>query len=112
MQFITTVTQKGQITLPIAFRRQLKINPYSKVIVELTPDKKIITIEEGSKSGGFGSAVLEFANESGYKNQIKILGIPDKFIAHGTVEEQRAQCLLDKEGILNVIKQCIPKQRL
>ncbi len=74
--------------------------------------KKIITIEEGSKSGGFGSAVLEFANESGYKNQIKILGIPDKFIAHGTVEEQRAQCLLDKEGILNVIKQCIPKQRL
>ncbi len=45
MQFITTVTQKGQITLPIAFRKQLNINPYSKVILELTPNKRVIKLE-------------------------------------------------------------------
>ncbi|MBU0978520.1 MAG: AbrB/MazE/SpoVT family DNA-binding domain-containing protein [Patescibacteria group bacterium] len=45
MQFITTVTQKGQITLPIAFRRQLDIIPYSKVILELTANNKAIQIK-------------------------------------------------------------------
>ena len=45
MQFITTVTQKGQITLPITFRKQLNINPYGKVILELTPNKKAIKLK-------------------------------------------------------------------
>lgn len=45
MKFVTSVTQKGQITLPIGFRKQLNIAPYSKVVLELLPSKKAITVE-------------------------------------------------------------------
>ncbi|WP_461533787.1 1-deoxy-D-xylulose-5-phosphate synthase [Sinomicrobium sp.] len=47
----------------------------------------LVTVEDGCVSGGFGSAVLEFATAYGYKAQIKCLGIPDIFIAHGKVSE-------------------------
>jgi 1-deoxy-D-xylulose-5-phosphate synthase len=50
-----------------------------------TNHEKIITIEDGVISGGFGSAILEFASENKYKNDIKILGIPNEFIEHGSV---------------------------
>lgn len=49
--------------------------------------EKIITIEDGVISGGFGSAVLEFAAKYHYKKEVKILGIPDSFIEHGSVCE-------------------------
>lgn len=62
--------------------------------------KKIITIEEGTMKGGFGSAVLEWANENGHKNPIKMMGIPDEFIPHATVEQQRYYCGIDEAGIL------------
>jgi len=45
MQFTTTVTQKGQVTLPISFRKQLNINPYDKVILNISPNKKSISVE-------------------------------------------------------------------
>tara|TARA_R110002051_G_scaffold250833_2_gene310189 strand:+ start:721 stop:2505 length:1785 start_codon:yes stop_codon:yes gene_type:complete len=47
----------------------------------------IITIEDGCKIGGFGSAIVDFANEMNYKNRIYVLGIDDIFIEHGTTEE-------------------------
>ena len=47
----------------------------------------IITVEDNSIKGGFGTAILEFAAEHNYKNTIKILGIPDAFIEHGKVDE-------------------------
>ncbi|MDX1463589.1 MAG: transketolase C-terminal domain-containing protein, partial [Marinirhabdus sp.] len=49
--------------------------------------QNIITVEDGVKKGGLGSALLEFASEHHYKNNIKVLGIPDEFPEHGTVEE-------------------------
>ncbi|WP_432412533.1 1-deoxy-D-xylulose-5-phosphate synthase [Rasiella sp. SM2506] len=47
----------------------------------------IITVEDGVKKGGLGSAILEFASEYNFQNTIKILGVPDEFPEHGTVEE-------------------------
>jgi 1-deoxy-D-xylulose-5-phosphate synthase len=47
----------------------------------------IITVEDGVKKGGLGSAVVEFASEHHYQNQIKILGIPDTFPEHCTVAQ-------------------------
>lgn len=47
----------------------------------------IITIEDGTIVGGFGSAITEFAAHNSFKNKLKLLGIPDKFIEHGTVHE-------------------------
>jgi len=45
----------------------------------------IITIEDGTIKGGFGSSILEFASKFNYKNNIKILGIPDEFVEHGNI---------------------------
>ena len=49
--------------------------------------EQVITIEDGCKMGGFGSAILEYANEMHSFVPIKIFGIEDVFIEHGTVEE-------------------------
>ena len=45
----------------------------------------IFTVEDGTINGGFGSVILEFASENNYQNKIKTLGIPDKFIEHGSI---------------------------
>jgi 1-deoxy-D-xylulose-5-phosphate synthase len=59
----------------------------------------IITIEDNSIKGGFGSAVLEFAATHNYKNNIKLLGIPDLFIEHGSVNELQKSIGLDVESL-------------
>ncbi len=60
---------------------------------------KIITVEDGTIVGGFGSAVLEFMNEHKYKAEIKMLGIPDKIIEHGTLKELHHECNYDANAI-------------
>ena len=64
---------------------------------------RIITVEDGVLEGGMGSAVLEFMADNGYKPAIKRLGIPDRFIPHGTVKELRNICGIDKESIYHTI---------
>ncbi|MEZ7944677.1 MAG: 1-deoxy-D-xylulose-5-phosphate synthase [Flavobacteriaceae bacterium] len=64
----------------------------------------IITIEDGVKKGGFGSAILEFIAEHHYKNSIKILGIQDDFIEHGTIEELQKINGIDSGFIKQVLK--------
>ncbi|MGN7786932.1 1-deoxy-D-xylulose-5-phosphate synthase [Niabella sp. 22666] len=66
---------------------------------------KIITIEDGTVVGGFGSAVLEFMAEHGYKNEIKILGIPDRIVEHGSPKELHRECGYDAEGISAVVRE-------
>ncbi len=63
--------------------------------------KKIITVEDGTIKGGFGSAVLEFASENKYQTPIKTLGIPDEFIQHGTVEELQKKCGIDVQSLVS-----------
>ena len=69
---------------------------------------KIITVEDGTIVGGFGSAVLEFMNEHNYKAEIKILGIPDRLVEHGTPKELHHECGYDaqaiKETVLEMMK--------
>ena len=64
----------------------------------------IITVEDGCIQGGFGSSVLEFMAKNGYKNKIKILGVPDIFIHHGTQQELYKECGFDVLSIENQIK--------
>lgn len=59
----------------------------------------IITVEDGCIAGGIGSAVLEFASDHGYRATIKRLGIPDRFIEHGSIEELQKECGFDAESI-------------
>jgi 1-deoxy-D-xylulose-5-phosphate synthase len=60
---------------------------------------KIITIEDGTVVGGFGSAVLEFMAKHQYHNEVKILGIPDRIVEHGTLKELYAECGYDMNAI-------------
>lgn len=59
----------------------------------------VITVEDNSIKGGFGSAILEFAAANNYKNNVKLLGIPDAFIEHGSVLELQKSIGLDVEGL-------------
>lgn len=61
--------------------------------------KRIVTVEDGARNGGFGSAVLEWMSDNGYMPSIKRLGLPDQFIEHGTVLELREIAGIDKESI-------------
>lgn len=69
--------------------------------------EKVITIEDGVIQGGFGSAVLEFFADNGYRVQTKRLGIPDTFVEHGTPDELYSMLGLDTEGIANSIRAII-----
>ena len=70
--------------------------------------ESIITIEDASAIGGFGSAILEFSAKNNYKNNIYVKGIPDIFIEHGTVEELLNYVELSplklKDFILNILQ--------
>ncbi|MBU1098597.1 MAG: 1-deoxy-D-xylulose-5-phosphate synthase [Bacteroidetes bacterium] len=65
---------------------------------------KIITLEENTIVGGFGSGVLEYFNEKNYKNNILRLGIPDKFIDHGTQLQLHKEVGIDPDSIFEKVK--------
>lgn len=65
--------------------------------------KRIITIEDGARKGGMGSAVLEFMADNSYTPHIERIGVPDTFIEHGTVQELYQLCGMDEEGIYNIL---------
>ena len=64
----------------------------------------IVTLEDGTIKGGFGSAVLEFAAEHNYKNRVKILGIPDVFIQHASTTELQHLLKLDADSLSKTIE--------
>lgn len=76
--------------------------------------KKIITVEDGTIIGGFGSAILEFMNAKGYNNEVRFLGIPDRIVEHGSPKELHRECGYDaaaiKEAVLEMMKDKVKVQ--
>lgn len=70
--------------------------------------KSIVTVEDGSLKGGFGSAVLEYMADTGYSLPVKRVGIPDNFVEHGTPAELYNMLGMDVEGIAGVLKLLTP----
>ncbi len=68
---------------------------------------KVITIEDGTIQGGFGSAILEFMNEHGYKADVKIMGIPDRLVEHGTPKQLYAEIGLDANAIAETVREMV-----
>ena len=66
---------------------------------------KIVTVEDGTVVGGFGTAVLEFMNKYNYKATVKILGIPDRIVEHGSPKELHRECAYDAEGIATAVRE-------
>ncbi len=73
---------------------------------------KIITVEDNTIVGGFGSAVSEFAVQNNLKNDILIHGIPDRFIEHGKPEELHADLKIDAKGISEVAEEFFKKEKV
>ncbi len=71
--------------------------------------KTVITVEDGAIHGGFGSAILEFMAQNSFTANIKLLGIPDKFIEHGTPDDLYRECGIDTDGIVNSVLQILGK---
>ncbi len=65
--------------------------------------QRIVTVEDGVRNGGLGSAVLEWMSDHGYHPQITRLGLPDEFVEHGEIGELRQIVGLDKESIRQAI---------
>lgn len=68
---------------------------------------KVITIEDGCIMGGFGSAVIEFMADNHYHARVVRLGIPDKYIHHGTPEELHADCGFDASAIAAKVRELL-----
>ena len=66
---------------------------------------KIITVEDGTVVGGIGSAILEFMANNGYKADVRILGIPDRIVEHGSQKELHKECHYDAEAIATTARE-------
>lgn len=64
----------------------------------------VVTVEDGALRGGVGEAVVAFFCEHGYLPKVVSLGIPDRFVEHGTPAQLYAQCGYDAEGIYRTLK--------
>lgn len=71
---------------------------------------KIITVEDGTIVGGFGSAIIEFMVSNGYHAQVKMLGIPDRIVEHGTLKELHRECGYDANAIAETLKEMMKER--
>ena len=78
------------------FAKPLDKNALSNIFADYS---HVITLEDGCKSGSFGSAILEISNEMNYSGKLTILGIDDVFIEQGTTEELYEITGLDRESV-------------
>lgn len=77
------------------------LKPLDETILQEVAERfsRIITIEDGVRDGGLGSAVTEWMSDHGYTPHITRMGMPDHFVEQGTVEQLRALCGIDIDGI-------------
>ena len=67
----------------------------------------IVTLEENSVCGGLGEGILRILNEKSIHKPVLVLGAPDRFISHGSIAQQRAECGMDVEGICRQIAEAL-----
>jgi 1-deoxy-D-xylulose-5-phosphate synthase len=71
---------------------------------------KIVTVEDGTVVGGFGSAILEFMSQHNYQAEVKILGIPDRLVEHGSPKELHRECEYDAQGIADAVRELMKEK--
>ncbi len=69
----------------------------------------VVTVEDGVRQGGLGTAVVEFMADHGLTPKVVRLGLPDEFVEHGSVEELHHLLGLDREGIARAIRECVKR---
>lgn len=103
---VSKVLEKAENSLEIALYDFSFAKPLDNKLLHIIFAKfnNIITIEETTKNGGFGSSILEFSAFYGYTSAIEIIGIPDVFIEHGTVEELRKKAKINHEYLETILR--------
>jgi hypothetical protein len=100
------------VTLNNAYWMAKQMKKGSRLIMTVfSKFNKIITVEDGTIVGGFGGAVLEFMNAHQYKAEVKMLGIPDEIIEHGTLKELHHECGYDANAIAETCRLMMMKDR-
>ncbi len=105
----TTVTKAIKLTqdkgIDVAHYDMIFLKPIDEDILRevATKYRRIITVENGTIVGGLGSTVMEWMNDNGYSPRIKRVGIPDQFIAQGTVAELHKLCGMDTDSIVTLL---------
>ncbi len=100
-QAIADLAAEGS-TLSIAHYDMRFLKPLDEDILKEVGERfqRIITVEDGVRNGGMGSAVLEWMSDHGYQPRITRLGLPDEFVEQGTVAQLHHLVGIDKEGII------------
>lgn len=101
--------EKKEITITHVDIRFLKPLDNDLLINIFRDYSNIVTVEDGTIKGGLGSAVIELMNKEGFNSTVVSLGIPDKFIEHGTQRQLWNDCGYDAVGIENIVLRLIKK---
>ena len=70
----------------------------------------MLTIEDGTTIVGFGSAVLEFIAQHNYYAEVKMLGIPDRLVEHGSLKELYRECNYDAQAIVETVREMLKEK--
>lgn len=106
---VEAIKELKELGLSVAHYDMRFVKPIDEIMLHevFSKFKKVITIEDGCVMGGFGSAVIEFMAEQNYSAQVVRLGIPDKYVHHGTQKELWADCGFDKNAIVEKVKEIL-----
>ena len=91
--------------MDVAHYDMIFLKPIDEEILQEVANRynRIITVENGTIVGGLGSTVMEWMCEHGYSPRIKRIGIPDRFVAQGTVAELHKLCGMDADSIVSLL---------
>lgn len=106
------VARASEAGINAAWYDMIFLKPLDRELLKEAAEKNvtIITVEDGAKNGGFGSAVTEWLNDNGYHNQVIRIGVPDNFVSHGKVPELMSMCEMDEDAIYRAHNFNNPKQ--
>jgi len=109
---IKAINELEKLNISVAHYDMRFVKPIDEILLHEVFGKfsKIITLEDGCLMGGMGSAILEFMADNNYHTEVIRLGIPDKFIEHGTQEELYNECGYDANAIIQKVKSLIANQ--
>lgn len=81
--------------------------PLDKALLDeaLSAHRLVVTMEDGAREGGVGSAVVEYAMDCGYGCRVVRVGVPDVFVAHGSVAELYRECGMDVESVVGLVRE-------
>ncbi len=108
-EVIDAVEKAENDNISVAHYDMIFVKPIDEDLLKEAAEKQcpIITVEDGTIDGGFGSAVAEWMTSNGYNRQIIRLGIPDKFITQGTIPQLKKLCGIDVDSIYSQIKKAV-----